>query len=264
VTTPTGIAVVTGAGRGIGRVLTERLTSNGWQVVAVGMSAERIDAVADATGATPLVLDVSDAAAVGDAWPRVTSRFGVPNLLVNNAGVSGASGPTWTQDPVDWWRVFEINVLGTFLMSRAALPSMIDAGAGRIVNVSSNAAFYPIDGEEDSPIASAYMSSKAAVIRFTEALAGEAARHGVTAFAISPGMVRTDMTAGVFSDLWDEPDIWTPAETTADLVEFLASGSLDALSGRYIHAANDDWRSLADRADTVLSADLHSLRVRSS
>lgn len=256
--------MVTGASRGIGRVLTERLTSNGWQVVAVGTSADHLDAVADATGATPIVLDVSDAAAVSDAWSRVTSRFGVPDLLVNNAGVSGASGTTWTQDPAGWWRVFEVNVLGTFLMSRAAVPSMITAGAGRIVNVASNAAFYPVDGEEDSPIASAYMASKAAVIRFTEALAAEVARHGITAFAISPGMVRTDMTAGVFADLWDEPDVWTPAETTADLVEHLASGALDPMSGRYIHAANDDWRALADRADAVLAADLHSLRVRSS
>jgi NAD(P)-dependent dehydrogenase (short-subunit alcohol dehydrogenase family) len=102
------------------------------------------------------------------------------------------------------------------------------------------------------------------VIRFTEALAGEAGHHGVRAFAISPGMVKTDMTEETFAEYWDDPDWWTPPAVTADLVEFIATGALDELSGRYIHAANDDWRTLGQRAADVVANDWHSLRVRTS
>ena len=128
------------------------------------------------------------------------------HLLVNNAGVAGSSHPTWEQEPADWWRVFEVNVLGTFLMSRGALPSMIRSGGGRIVNLSSNAAFYPIEAEDEWGVDSAYMASKSAVIRFTEALAGEVARHDISVFSISPGMVKTDMTQRVFAQYWDDPE----------------------------------------------------------
>lgn len=253
--------MVTGASRGIGRVLTERLTSRGGRVVAVGRSREQLDELSARTGAFPLVVDVADASAVAEAWARIETDFGVPDLMVNNAGVAGSSDHTWEQEPAEWWRVFEVNVLGTFLMSRGALPGMIRAGGGRIVNLSSNAAFYPIEAEDDWAINSAYMASKAAVIRFTEALAGEVAGHGVRVFAFSPGMVKTEMTEAILAQYWDDPDTWTPADVTADLVEFIDSGALDGVSGRYIHAASDDWRTLGERAGAAVVNDWHALRV---
>ena len=256
------VAVVTGASRGIGRAVTERLAASGHQVVAVGRSRTQLDDLAERTGAVPLVRDVSDADAVADALAQVEADLGAPSLLVNNAGVAGTSGPTWDQDPTDWWRVFEVNVLGAFLCSRAVLPGMVARGSGRIVNVSSNAAFFRVDDDAEGLINSAYMASKAALIRFTEAVAAEGDASGVRAFAISPGMVKTDMTAEIFADEWDEPDLWSSPELTADLVAFIDSGALDALSGRYLHAANDDWRTLAGRAGDILAHDLHSLRVR--
>jgi 3-oxoacyl-[acyl-carrier protein] reductase len=106
------------------------------------------------------------------------------------------------------------------------------------------------------------MASKAAVIRFTEALAGECASTGVKAFSMSPGMVKTEMTAGAFADHWDDDDYWTPVEKAVQLVEDFASGMLDALSGRYLRAALDDWRALADQANEVNAADAHVLRLR--
>jgi len=256
-----GIAVVTGAGRGVGKVLTERLSAAGYTVVALGRSANTLGAVAADTGAIPVVVDVSDPIAVADSWDRIESEVGVPTLLVNNAGVAGGTGLTWEQPPVDWWRVFETNVLGTFLLSRAVLPAMVSAGRGRIVNVASGAAFYPVLDDEDPNVNSAYMASKAAVIRFSEALAGETAPTGVRVFAISPGMVKTDMTAGVFAEYWDDPDVWSAPEVTADLVEFIGTGALDSLSGRYIHAASDDWTALAERSADVMARDLHTMRV---
>jgi NAD(P)-dependent dehydrogenase (short-subunit alcohol dehydrogenase family) len=258
------ISVVTGASRGIGRVVAERLVSRGHTVIAMGRSQQQLDELSAATGVVPVILDVSDPSAVTAAWARVESEFGVPTLVVNNAGLAGSRGRTWEHEPSDWWRVFEVNVLGTFLVSRAALPAMLARGSGRIVNVSSNAAFYPVDDDNDGLINSAYMSSKAAIIRFTEAVAGETAASGVQVFAISPGMVKTDMTAAIFAEDWDDPELWSPPELTADLVEFIDSGALDCLSGRYVHASRDDWRSLAGRSSDALANDEFALRVRSS
>ena len=257
------LAVVTGASRGIGRVLAERLAATGHTVLAVGRSTEDLAQLAESTGAIPVAVDVSDATAVADAWATLETTHGVPSLLVNNAGIAGTSGVTWGQDPSDWWRVFEVNVLGTFLMTRAALPGMVARGSGRIVNVSSNAAFYAIgDEDSDGVINAAYMASKAAVIRFTEAVAGEAAPFGVQVFATSPGTVKTDMTSVIFADEWDDPDLWSAPELTADLIEFIETGALDGLAGRYIHAARDDWRHLAEHTTDVRANDTHTLRVR--
>ena len=256
------VAVVTGAGRGIGRVVAARLAAS-HTVVAVGRSRESLDELAAETGAVPLVLDVTDAAAVAEGFAHLEASYGTPALLVNNAGVSGPSGATTAIEPADWWRVFEVNVLGTFLCCRAVLTAMAARGSGRIVNVSSNAAFFPVLDDDDRAVSGAYMASKAAVIRFTEALAGEAAASGVQAFVISPGTVKTDMTATIFADDWDDPDLWTPPELTADLVELLASGALDGLSGRYLHARNDDVQALRDRTAEIVAADTHTLRVHS-
>lgn len=106
------------------------------------------------------------------------------------------------------------------------------------------------------------MASKAAIIRFTEALAGECFDAGVRVFSMSPGMVKTDMTAEVFADLWEDEDTWTPMEKSLDLIGDLDSGMLDQLSGRYFRAAVDDWRSIAARADEVVASDTNVLRLR--
>ena len=255
------LAVVTGASRGIGRALTQRLTSNGMAVVALGRSAADLDAVAGETGAVPLVLDVADPAAVEEVFGRILADVGVPDLLVNNAGVSGGSGRTWEMPQDAWWQVLEINVRGTYLCSRAVLPAMTARGSGRIVNLSSGAATFPVGLDNDGTLTSAYMASKAAVNRFTEALAGECYASGVRVFAMSPGMVKTDMTAEVFADVWDDASTWTPMHRSLDLIVDLDSGMLDPLSGRYFRAAIDDWRAIAGRADEVLELDTNVLRL---
>ena len=109
------LAVVTGASRGIGRALTEHLTAAGQTVVAIGRSAVDLDDVAAQTGAVPFMLDVSDPAGVETVFARIRSELGVPDLLVNNAGVSGGSGMTWELPQQDWWQVLEINLRGTVL-----------------------------------------------------------------------------------------------------------------------------------------------------
>lgn len=253
---------MTGASRGIGRALVERFASTGTLVVAIGRSVSGLEQVAHETGAFPIVLDVSDPAAVEEAFSRIVVDHGVPDLLVNNAGVSGGSGLTWDMTPEAWWKVLEINVRGTYLCSRAVLPAMIARGSGRIINLSSGAATFPVGLGYDGTITSAYMASKAAISRFTEALAGECFGAGVRVFALSPGMVKTDMTAEVFADVWDDDETWTPVDKALDLISDLDSGMLDQLSGRYFRAAIDDWRSLATRADEVMAQDTNALRLR--
>lgn len=245
----------------MGEAIATRLAADGRRVAIAARSIDQLDRVAATTGALPLALDVTDPGAVTEAVGRVEGELGPIDLLVDNAGLAGPSGPTWEHDQERWWRVFEVNVLGVFLCVQAVLPGMRRRGAGRIVNVASNAAFFPIGDSYDGQVNAAYMASKAALVRLTESLAAEVRADGVSVFAISPGMVKTTMTEPIFTDLWDDPDVWTPPERTADLVAFLASGALDALSGRYIHAANDDWESMPERVDEIRAGDLNALRL---
>jgi NAD(P)-dependent dehydrogenase (short-subunit alcohol dehydrogenase family) len=247
-----GVALVTGGGRGIGASVALELAAAGMDVVVSGRTREQVEAVAAEVGGRALVGDVSQREDVA-RWFTGLEEL---DLLVNNAGISGPASFAWEQGPEDWWHVFEVNVLGAFLCSHAALPGMVERGRGRIVNVSSGAAYLPVPA--GIGLGTAYGASKAALSRFTEALDGQTLGHGVRAFHISPGLVRTDMSAAAFGD--DAP--WTPPELAPRLVRVLASGRADALGGRYIHAEHDDIEELIVRADEVIAEDLNAIRVR--
>lgn len=204
------LAVVTGASRGIGRALTERLTGAGQTVAALARSQGDLDDLAAKTGAKPYVVDVADPDAVRDVFGRIETELGVPDLLVNNAALGGVVARSWEEPEQDWWTVMEVNVRGTYLCCRAVVPSMIANGGGRIVNVSSGAATFPLGLTGEHVKSSAYMASKAAINRFSEVLAAEVYDAGLRVFAISPGMIKTDMTAAMFQEIWDSPEEWTP------------------------------------------------------
>jgi 3-oxoacyl-[acyl-carrier protein] reductase len=172
------------------------------------------------------------------------------DLLVANAGIGNQNGSTWEVDPAEWWKVFEVNVLGVHLCCRAVIPQMLERGSGRIVITASGAAYLP--GSKHT----AYPASKAAVCRYGETLANEL-RGRIPVFFFSPGLVQTEMT-GDFSD--DAP--WTPPELAPQLVVALASGRADALAGRYIHAEHDDIDDLIARADEIVENDLNSIRLQ--
>jgi 3-oxoacyl-[acyl-carrier protein] reductase len=249
-----GVALVTGGGRGIGANIARELAGAGMEVAITGRTREQVEAVAGEIGGRALVGDVSRQEDV-ERW---FAALGELDLLVNNAGISGEQRVAWEEDPGAWWHVFEVNVRGAFLCCRAALPQMIGRGRGRIVNVSSGAAYLPVGA--GTGLGTAYGASKAALSRFTEAVDAQSREHGVRAFHISPGMVRTEMTAPVFGD--DAP--WTPPELAPALVRVLASGRADALGGRYLHAERDDIEELIARADDVVAEDLNSIRLRRS
>ena len=240
------LALVTGGGRGIGANIARRLAEDGWDVIVAARTLEQVEAVADEVNGRAVALDVTDREAV----ERVVADAGPVDLLVANAGIANRGDATWEIDTDDWWRTFEVNVLGVHLCCCAVIPGMLERGTGRIVITGSGAAYLP--GQRST----AYPASKAAVCRYGESLAGELEGR-IPVFFFSPGLVRTDMTS------WAPDDApWTPPELAPRLVAALATGRYDALAGRYLHAEHDDLDDLLSRIDDVRSQDLNAIRLQ--
>jgi 3-oxoacyl-[acyl-carrier protein] reductase len=246
------VALVTGAGRGIGANVASKLAEAGMRVAVSARSADQVEAVAEEIGGLAVVADVSTRQEVEAMVAKVESELGGIDLLVANAGIAIWESNAWEVEPADWWHVQEVNVLGVYLCCSAVIPGMIERGRGRIVITASGAAYLP--GSKST----AYSSSKASVTRFGETLALQLKPHGIPVFPISPGLVRTEMTEGTFSD--DAP--WTPPEAAPELVLALASGRFDPLSGRYLHAEHDPPDELEQRVDEILRGDLNAIRLR--
>jgi 3-oxoacyl-[acyl-carrier protein] reductase len=248
-----GVALVTGGGRGIGAGIARELADAGMKVAVSSRTREEVEEVAGEIDGMAVVADVSSPGDAEVLVGEVERGLDPIDLLVNNAGVAGWEvEPAWEADPEKWWNVFEINVLGAYLVSRAAIPGMIERGRGRIVNTGSGAGYLP------GLSTTAYAASKAALYRFGEGLALQLEPYGIAVFTISPGLVKTAMNEDRFSD--DAP--WTPPELAPQLVRVLASGRADKLSGRYIHAEHDDIEDLIRRADEILENDLNAIRLQ--
>jgi len=240
------IALVTGGGRGIGANVARSLAADGWSVVVAARSRDQVDAVAAEIGGRALELDVTSRESVEHA----VAEAGDVELLVANAGIGTGDDRTWEVDPDDWWRTFEVNVLGVHLCCRAVIPGMLERGSGRIVITGSGASYLP------GATSTAYPASKAAVGRYAETLNNELEGR-LPVFVFSPGLVKTDMTSGFGDDL-----PWTPPELAPELVRKLATGHYDALAGRYLHAEHDHADDLLSRIAALRERDLHAIRVQ--
>jgi 3-oxoacyl-[acyl-carrier protein] reductase len=245
-----GVALLTGGGRGIGANIARELADAGMRVAVSARTSDEVEQVAREIDGLAVVADISNRGDVERMMVEVESALGPINLLVANAG-TGNRGLAWELDPDEWWHVFEVNVLGVHLCCRSVIPGMLERGGGRIVIVGSGASYLPGATE------AGYTASKAAVGRYAETL-NNALDGRVHVFLISPGLVRTAMTEGHFSD--DAP--WTPPECAPRLVRALASGRFDRLSGRYLHAEHDPPDQLEQRVDEILANDLNALRLR--
>jgi 3-oxoacyl-[acyl-carrier protein] reductase len=247
-----GVALVTGGGRGIGAGIAREVAEAGMKVAVSARTREQVEEVAREIGGLAVVADVSSPGDAEAMVAEVERELGPIDLLVNNAGIPGWEvEPAWEARPEDWWHVFEVNVLGPFLVSRAVIPGMIERGAGRIVNTGSGSGYLP--GQKST----AYAGSKAALYRLMEGLSLQLEPHGIPVFTISPGLVKTEMTERFGEDM-----PWTPPELAPRLVRVLASGRADKLAGRYIHAEHDDIEDLIRRADEIVENDLNAIRLQ--
>ena len=186
------IAVVTGAGRGIGQAIALKLAANGADIVAVDLKPEFLQqTVAEVQKlgrkAWAIAANVSDAASVDAAADQILKEAGRVDILVNNAGIT-RDGLLMRMDEADWDAVLDINLKGTFLFTKAFTRAFLKQKSGRIINIASVVGLIGNAGQCN------YAASKAGVIGFTKAVARELASRGITANAIAPGFIETKMT----------------------------------------------------------------------
>ncbi len=231
------VAIVTGAGRGMGRAVAARLAAGGAKLVVNDLdadSAERAAGALQESGAEALATpgDVTSSADVARMVARALEHFGRIHVLVNNAGVLRPT-PVFDIEEEEWDMVVNGNLKSTYLCSRAVLPAMRDEGWGRIVNFSSTA------GKNVSTVGGAhYTASKAAILGFTRHLAKEEAAHGITVNAVCPGLIDTEMVrstiskerTAAYASSFPIARLGEPYEV-AELVAFLASDKAAYITG---------------------------------
>jgi len=225
------VVVVTGGGRGIGRVIAERFGDEKAIVVVLDLdfAAEEQRAIHQ------VVCDVTSPESVAAAISGITERFGRIDVLINNAGIN-VEGAVESLDPARFRAAFDVNVFGVFLLSQAVIPIMKAAGRGRIINAASFAAIIPSVG------AAAYGASKAAVVQFTRVLAGELGPWNITVNAYAPGMIPTamngfaDLPAPAQDRLLDTLTLrrWETPDDVASLLLFLASDAAGYITGTLV------------------------------
>lgn len=270
------VTLVTGGGRGVGRVLALALAGAGAKVGLIARSpdqlAESVRLIEAAGGAAAAACaDLSDPASAATAVDKLRRELGPVDLLVNNAGVTGPIGPAWEGSEPDWWHAVEINLRGVTLCSRLVLPEMVARRRGRIVNLTSQAGVFRW------PMVSAYSVSKAAVIKLTENLSYETRRYGIGVFSVHPGILPIGLSEPALASTApsDSPvgrmREWVGNELAegrgaqpdqvAGLLLRVATGELDRLSGRHL-SVHDDLDAVLARTDDVVRDDLYVLRRR--
>ncbi len=241
------VAVVTGAARGIGAATAQRLSADGLAVAVLDLSEDdaraTVEAIEAAGGrAIAVGADVADAGQVQAAVDRIAAELGPPTVLVNNAGVT-RDNLLFKMSDEDWDLVMHVHLRGSFLMTRAVQKHMVDAGWGRVVNLSSTSAL----GNRGQ---ANYATAKAGLQGFTMTRAIELGRFGVTANAIAPGFIVPDMTRATAARLGQEWEPYVAAraaaipvaragqpEDIAHTVSFLVSEGAGFISGQVIYVA---------------------------
>lgn len=242
-------AIVTGAGRGIGRATAALLAQRGARVLAVSRTASELETLAAESGVEILAETVATPEGCARVVEEARSRLGPVEILVNNAGIGSARGrPVWEEDSDHWHETLAVNLHGPFELTRLASSDMVERGWGRIVMVSSTA------GEVGAPRMSAYCTSKHGLIGLMRAAAQDLGPHGVTCNAVLPGWVRTTMAElsaereaerrGVTADeVWRSRDAEYPRgavlepEEVAEVIAFLCSPESSGISGEAMTVA---------------------------
>ena len=266
------VAVITGAGRGIGRTIALAYAREGARLALAARSEPELEqtvaAVAEMGGqAIAVPTDVTDPAHTERLAGAAVERFGRIDLLVNNAGISGPIGPLQDNGIAEWVDTITVNLTGTFLVCRAVIPVMLGQGGGKIINLSGAGAANAWSNM------SAYCSSKVAVVRLTEVLAQELADKGIAVNALGPGSVHTTMWDKMTEDAAQAGATFihetglrvtsgggASIDECAELAVWLASDESAGLTGRLISAATDDFRALGPRIAGLMAGDGGTLR----
>ena len=249
------VAIVTGAGRGIGSCIALACCQQGAKVVLVSRTRKELESVARLFKTDSFLIieaDVSREKDVERIIAETLNTFGSFDILVNNAGIQGPIGLVHENSVQEWQNTIEVNLIGTFLCTKAALPYMLQRQQGKIINLSGGGA------TSARPSFSAYAASKAAVVRFTETVAEEVKASNIQVNVISPGPVITRM----WDKMLDSLDKMIPTEAKAvenqmnaggvsskrvvDLAVFLASNTSNHLTGKLLSAMHDDWRQMGE------------------
>src|SRR5882672_3744273 len=266
------VAIVTGGSRGIGFAITRALGTEGARVAIAARSGLELE-VARATleregiGVLARQADVARDADVRALVDDVVRRWGRVDVLVNNAGVTGAVGRLDECDLAEWKLAVEVNLFGTIHACHAVLPHMRATGRGKIINLAGGG----VGGPGVAPRMSAYAASKAAIVQFTEALGRELANDGIQVNAIAPGAVVTAMTAGIVAagaeraghalyqrTLEQRQSGGEAPELAARLVVWLASRESGVLTGKLLSAKWDDTGAIDIEA--AMRSSLYGLR----
>lgn len=208
-------ALITGAGKGIGKAVAIALAKEGVNVILLARTQSDLDEVAkevNALGVQSLALaaDVADINSVNTAIEKALAEFKTIDILINNAGIA-AFGKFLELEPAAWERIIQVNLMGTYYVTRAVLPNMIERQTGDIINISSTA------GLSGNALTSAYSASKFAVLGLTESLMQEVRKHNIRVTALTPSTVATDMAKEL--KLTDgNPDKVMQSEDMAELI----------------------------------------------
>lgn len=230
------IALVTGASRGIGRAIAERLADDGFFVVGTATSDDGADLISvylDGNG-KGIKLDVSDAESVAEVIKAINTEFGAPTVLVNNAGITKDNLLMRMKDD-EWDDIINTNLTSVFRMSKAVLRGMMKAKTGRIINISSVVGFTGNAGQAN------YAAAKAGMIGFAKSMAKEVGSRNITVNTVAPGFIDTDMTRELNDDIKNALLASIPlsrlgeAKEIAHTVAFLASAGAGYITGETLH-----------------------------
>ena len=266
------IAIITGAGRGIGRAIAIAFAKEGAKVSLVARTVSELEETAqliEEYGSTSLVIptDVTQPSSVASMVQETVSQYGRVDILVNNAGVPGPIGALQNNKIDDWIKTIQVNVIGPYLCCKSVVPLMTNQGGGKIINLAgagANNAWANL---------SAYCTSKAGVVRMTEVLALELENKNIQVNALGPGSIHTRMweelrngaeaaNATKIQEIGDRVLSGGGAslENPAELAVFLASDDSGELSGRLISAVTDDFNNIASKIPEIMESEAFTLR----
>jgi len=230
------VALVTGASRGIGRAIAEKLVEDGFFVVGTATSDKGGEAISAylAGGGKGMKLNVADADSIAEVLKAITDEYGVPAVLVNNAGITRDNLLMRMKDD-EWDDIINTNLTSIFRMSKAVLRGMMKARAGRIINIAS------VVGSTGNAGQANYAAAKAGMIGFTKSMAKEVGSRGITVNSVAPGFIDTDMTSELSDDIKTVLLAGIPlarlgdAKEIAHAVAFLASDGASYITGETLH-----------------------------